>query len=123
VYPDDKRRADVPEIWMCSADVIRELGWFACPSMSHFYIDNVVAELGKRSGLIRYCPEAEIPHHHYQVDPSVERDRTYRETEEAWGQSDLAAFQAWQADIAPLEVARLRRRFSKDIEWVTSLIA
>ena len=26
VYPDDKRRADVPEIWMCSSDVVQALG-------------------------------------------------------------------------------------------------
>jgi hypothetical protein len=123
VYPDDRRRADVPEIWMCSSDVVRALGWFANPSCSHYYTDNSVAELGRRAGLIRYCPQAVIEHLHYSVCKDTEYDALYKEAEETWGQSDLAAFRQWMTDTMPYEVARLRRQFSPDVAWVLGKVA
>lgn len=123
VFPDGKRRYDVPEHPLISTDWVRELGHFAEPSLAHFYCDNAWAELGKRTGLIRYCPEAVIEHRHYSVDPSAPHDETYREAEEAHGEPDLEAFQQWRADVMPYEVARLRRAFSPDVEWVLSRVA
>ena len=123
VYPDGRRRNDVPEHWACSSDVIVELGWFANPVLSHFYIDNSVAELAKRAGLIRYCPQAVVSHEHYTVTPGVEHDETNRSTEELFGGPDLAAFHQWRADVMPYEVARLRRAFSPDVSWVLSRVA
>ena len=118
VYPDDKRRNDVPEIWMVSSDVVQALGWFANPALSHFYLDNSVAELGKRSGLIRWCPQAVIEHKHYSVDRAVEHDEVYRTTEDLFGQSDLAAYKEWLGSVMGNEVAVLRRAFSPDVQWV-----
>lgn len=123
VYPDDKRRSDVPEHWMCSSDVVKALGWFANPALSHFYLDNTIAELGKRSGLIRYCPEAVIEHLHYSVAPQTARDEVYVSTEERFGAADLAAYQQYRADQLPYDVALLRRNFSRDISWVLSRVA
>jgi hypothetical protein len=122
VYPDDKRRNDVPEIWMCSSDVVRTLGWFANPRLNHFLLDNSIAELGKRSGLIRWCPQAEIPHLHYSITPDAEHDETYRCAEKEFGQSDLKAFEDWRANHLAREVAILRRNFSPDVAWVLSKI-
>ena len=86
VYADDKRRADVPEHWMVSSDVVKALGWFYPPHVVHYYVDNSIAELGKRSGLIRYCPEAVIEHLHYSVAGSKARkDRVYSQTEKLFG--------------------------------------
>lgn len=119
VYPNDKRRSDVPEIWMCSSDVIRELGWFANPVLSHYYIDNSIADLGKRTSLIRYCPDVIIEHLHYSVNKETEHDALYRETEQLFGESDLNAFQAWRKGTqVAVEVSRLRRKFNPDVEWV-----
>lgn len=123
VYPDDKRRADIPEIWAVSRDVVKTLGWFYPPATGHFYADNIVADLGKRAGLIRFCREAVIEHRHYSVDPGTAHDATYREAEEKFGQADLAAFRQWQDGVAALEVALLRREFSRDVAWVTGLVA
>lgn len=123
VFGDDKRRYDVPEHPLISSDWVRELGHFAEPSLAHFYCDNVWAELGKRAGLIRYCPEVVIEHRHWQVYADTAHDETYREAEVAHGDPDLAAFHAWRADRMPYEVARLRRRFSKDVAWVLSRVA
>lgn len=123
VFPDGKRRYDVPEHPLISTDWVRELGHFAEPSLAHFYCDNVWAELGKRTGLIRFCPEAVIEHRHYSVDRSVPHDETYREAEDAHGGPDLEAFREWQANRMQYEAARLRRRFSPDLEWVLSRVA
>lgn len=123
VYPDDKRRHDVPEIWMCSSDVVKELGWFANPALQHYYLDNSIAELGKKSGLIRWCPQAVIEHLHYSVDPGTAHDEVYRETENAHGSADLQAFQQWHAGQLPYDAARLRRKFNRDVAWVVSRIA
>jgi hypothetical protein len=122
VYPDDKRRSDVPEIWMCSSDVVKALGWFACPAMSHYLIDNAAGELGKRAGLIRFCPEAVIEHLHYSVAPETEHDQVYRETENAFGGSDMQAFRQWRESQLPMDVSLLRRQFNPDIRWVLSRI-
>jgi len=122
VYPDDKRRNDVPEHWMCSSDVVKALGWFANPQLGHFYIDNSVAELGKRAGLIRWCPQAVIEHRHYSVAKDTERDETYRSTEDTFGASDLKAFQEWRGGTLKNEVSVLRRQFSADVKWVLSRV-
>ena len=123
VYPDDKRRSDVPEHWMVSSDVVQALGWFAPPHVQHFYCDNIIAELGKRAGLIRWCPEAVIRHEHYSVSKSARRDRVYSQTEKKFGASDLAAFQEWLGNQAKNEVSVLRRHFSPDVAWVLSRTA
>ena len=122
VYPDDKRRNDIPEIVMISSDIVRELGWFAGPSQEHYFIDNIWGELGKRVGFIRFCGEAVIRHLHYTVDSTVVRDEIYLSAEEKFGNSDREAFFAWQRDVMPFQVAQLRRKFSKDIEWLFSKV-
>jgi hypothetical protein len=122
VYPDTKRRNDVPEIWMCSSDVVKALGWFANPKLNHFLLDNSIAELGKRSGLIRWCPQAVVEHLHYSICEETEHDETYQSAEKEFGQSDLEAFRAWQANNLANEVAVLRRNFSPDVAWVLSKI-
>ena len=123
VFPNTVRRQDVPEIWLASAGLTDELGWFFPPHVSQYYGDNTIAELGKRSGLIRYCPQAAVEHLHYSVSPDTEHDETYREAEEAHGAADLQAFQQWRADQMPYEVARIRRRFNSDISWVLGRVA
>ena len=122
VYPDGKRRYDVPEHPLISSDWIRELGHFAEPSLAHFYVDNCWAELGKRSGLIRYCPDAVIEHRHYSVCAETPHDETYREAEGKFGASDLAAYQEWRANALPFEVAKLRRQFNPDVQWLLSRV-
>lgn len=119
VYPNDKRRADVPETWLVTRDVIRTLQWYANPYLKHYYIDNTIAVLGKRSGLLRYCPDIIIEHHHYSVDASVEPDALYRSTERLFGERDLKAFQEWQGSTqVAMEVSRLRRKFNPDVQWI-----
>lgn len=123
VYPDDKRRSDVPEHWMVSSDAVKALGWFAPPHVQHFYCDNIIAEIGKRAGLIRWCPQAVIRHEHYSVSKDTERDEVYQSTEEMFGASDLKAFQEWCSSQRANEVSVLRRHFSEDVRWVLGRVA
>jgi hypothetical protein len=118
VWPDCKRRYDIPEISLVSTDIVRALGWFNNDAQDHYYADNAVAELGKRSGLIRYCPEVVIEHLHYEQPGGGERDETYRYAEETWGPSDLAAYKEWLRGKMPLQAAMLRREFNPDVAWV-----
>ena len=123
VYPDTVRRRDVPEIWMASASVVGTLGWFFPPAVSQFYADNAIAELGKRAGLLRFCPEVVVEHLHYAVRTDVERDAVYLEAEAAHGGPDLAAFHKYRADQMPHDVSLLRRKFSRDVAWVLGKVA
>jgi len=117
-FPDDKRRSGFPEIWAVSSDIVRELGWFALPAVKHFYCDNAVNEIGKRSALLRYCPDAVIEHLHYSVNSETVRDQTYAEAENGSGSSDLAAYQEWCAIHLSNTVARVRRQFNPDVKWI-----
>ena len=82
-----------------------------------------MAELGKRSGLIRWCHQAVIEHLHHSVRPDVEHDAVYREAEAMYGAADLGAYRQWQSDHMPYEVARLRREHNSDVRWVLSKVA
>jgi len=122
LYGDDKRRTDIPEMVIISTDVVRALGHFAEPALTHYYIDNCWAELGKRAGFLRFCPEVVFEHLHYQVQPQVEHDQTYRSAEELWGQKDARAFQEWYGMAMARQVSLLRRNFNPDVQWITSVI-
>lgn len=119
VYSYDHRRTDIPETWMVSSDITRELGWFANPLLSLYYIADSIGVLGRRSSLLRFCREAEVPHHHYEVDPETKYDNTYREAEQRFGKNDLLNYQAWVTSTqVSTTVSVLRRKFNPDVKWI-----
>lgn len=121
LYPNDGRRKDVPEHWLVSTDIIRELGWFANPACQHYYLDNSWAEIGKRASLLHYCPRVKINHLHYAVDKNTAHDAVYSETEQLFGAHDAQAFAAWRGSTqVAAAVSRLRRKFNPDVAWVLS---
>ena len=122
VFGDDKRRNDIPETVVITADIVQEMGHFAEPSLAHYYLGNVWAELGGRANLIRYCPETVFEHLHYQVNKDVERDQTYISAEDLWSAPDMKAFLEWRENVMPFEAARLRRKFNRDLKWLFSRI-
>lgn len=119
VYSWDHRRTDIPETWMVSTDIVRELGWFANPAMHMYFVADSISLLGKRTSLLRFCKEVEIPHHHYEVDPDVEHDVTYQRSEQRFGLHDQMAWVSWSSSnqVAAL-VSRLRRKFNPDVKWL-----
>jgi hypothetical protein len=122
IYPDDKRRYDVPEHPLISTDIVRALGWFAEPELGHFYVDNVWAELGKRLGLIRFCPQAVIEHRHYSINADVVHDETYSIAENEHGKADEVKFHEWRATRMQNQAALLRRKFNPDLKWLLDRI-
>lgn len=122
VSPDDKRRYDIPEISLVSTDIVRALGWFNSPTQSHYYADNIVADLGRRTELLWHCPQAVIEHMHYSVCPETEHDETYSYAERTWGESDFHAYQEWRNTLMSAQVSLLRRMFNPDVRWVMESI-
>jgi hypothetical protein len=107
-YPDDKRRSDIPEAVVISADIVRALGWMCLPETSHFYCDDAWADLGKGADCIRYCPEVVIEHVHYLTRPDLAgRDTTYADAEQGLA-ADGQAYQRWRSSRMASDIARIR---------------
>lgn len=106
-YPDDKRRTDIPEAVVVSADIVRALGWMCEPSLDHFYIDNTWADLGNGAGCIRFCPDVIVEHMHYITRGGVERDATYAEAEERMG-ADQQSYERWRAERMTADINTIR---------------
>ena len=107
LYPDDKRRNDIPEIWLTSSDIIMALGHFAEPSCKHYYLDNVWASIGNGAGCLKLVPEVLVEHHHYSTHRDVRYDSVYQKTE-TFGPADAAAFEAWRSSRMAKEVAAVK---------------
>jgi hypothetical protein len=71
VYGDDLRSKDTlcAHVIMDSMYVI-QLGYFAHPSLSHLYCDNLWMYIGKRKNNIHYLPNVIIEHLHYTMQKS-----------------------------------------------------
>jgi hypothetical protein len=107
-YPEDRRRDDIPEHAFISSPIITALGWFFEPTLAHYYTDNLLADLGRAAGCLRYVPDAVVAHLHYQVGGTgAERDRTYAEAEKN-GAPDYAAYQAWRTARMAADAATVR---------------
>ena len=108
VYPDTKRRRDIGEICLISSDIILALGWFSEPSLKHYWADNVIDDIGRAAGCLKFCPDAVIEHHHYSVDPGTPYDAVYRYGE-SHGGHDAQAYRAWRQDRMDADVATVRK--------------
>jgi len=108
VYPENHRRRDVPEQWMTSTDITLALGWFANPVLKHYWTDNTWAEIGRRAGCLKFCPDAVIEHRHYSVHKPTEYDAIYQQCEQ-FGPHDERAFQAWRASQMHADVTTVKK--------------
>jgi hypothetical protein len=61
-YPWDGVRDDIPEAYVASAEIPDALGWLMMPKLSHWYNDNVIADLGHGAGCIRQLRGVIIDH-------------------------------------------------------------
>ena len=119
VYSFDGRRTDIPETWLVSTDVVRELGWFANPILNQYYVADSINILARRASLLRFCRDVKVLHHHYDVDPATERDALNEYAESKFGKTDFMTYQAWGgSNQVSVAVSRLRRKFNPDIKWV-----
>lgn len=93
-YPNDLRRDDIPEAVVISTAIVRELGWFSYPGVTHWYCDNIWSDIGRAAGCINYCSTVIVEHRHPNVtgEPG---DATYTEAAAKFN-ADLAAYQQWR---------------------------
>jgi hypothetical protein len=116
-YPDDRRRSDIPEAAVISSDIVAALGWMCEPSLRHFYVDNVWADLGRGADCLAYVPGVVVEHVHYLTRPDLaSRDATYAEAE-ARGEQDRQAYTIWREtrmedDVETVHAARKVRRMA-----------
>ena len=108
-YPNDLRRADIPEMFIISASIVEALGWMMQPSLGHWYPDNVLADIGNAAKCMAYCDDVIVEHLHPNVRPDVTRpDGTYFDAAKHFD-SDAAAYARWRLRGMPGDVAAVRR--------------
>jgi hypothetical protein len=105
-YPNDLRRIDIPEAVVISAPIVRALGWMSPPFVTHWYQDNVWADLGRATGCLHYLPDVIVDHRHPNVtgEPA---DATYHDAARGFD-ADLAAYQRWRLKGMAADVAKVR---------------
>lgn len=78
-------------------DLVRALGWFVCPQIKHFWLDDVdeliAAEIGGT-----FLPHVMVSHEHVNAG-RMKPDRTY--IERPSNPADKAAFERWKRDEWP----------------------
>lgn len=108
VYGDDLiQHRDLPTAVVMTANIVRALGWFAPPGLTHMYLDNAWLALGEALGRIRYLPGVVIEHCH-PVGGTAAWDAGYAEVNspERYA-ADEAAFRRWLEEDFASDVARV----------------
>ena len=93
-YPHDGTREDIPEAVVMSSGIVQALGWMCEPSLQHYYVDAVWADLGRAAGCLRHCRAVAVEHVHPGAG-TARPDKTYREAGEKLA-ADRAAYHAWR---------------------------
>ena len=106
-YPDDKRRTDIPEACVMSSSIVTALGWMALPSLDHWYIDNVWADLGNGAGCLTYCPTVVVEHRHPNVHPQTKSDATYHDAAHKFN-ADAAVYRRWRLYQMPADILTVK---------------
>ncbi len=106
VYPWDGVREDIPEAVVLSSDIVAALGWMCEPSLSHWYVDNVWADLGRGAGCLRHLRVIAVDH-------AWKGDQTSKESGEKIT-ADRDAYYRWRReqmadDIKTVIAVRERR--------------
>lgn len=111
VYGNDLHQGErLPTVPGLSADIVRELGWYAPPQLGHLFCDNYWLELGRRSGRLSYMPDVIIEHRHPDAG-KASNDDTYQQggrNEGRWSADE----REWEKIIAP------NARWANVIEYV-----
>ena len=103
-WPNGERQ-DYGEHEVVSSVIIRALGWYFPPEMSHYWTDVALADIGRGAGCYRKAEGAIIRHRHKEHGT----DDTYR-LAESTAEADQQAYWRWHetrrnADIATVKAA------------------
>jgi hypothetical protein len=105
-YPNGLGRTDIPEHVAISTDIIRALGWFALPQLSHYYCDNAWADIGNGAGCLQFREDIILEHLNplYGKGP---RDYLIRIAEQR-AAADNEAYWAWREHEMAADIAKVR---------------
>lgn len=107
VYPNDgfqgARCATAPVL---SAKLVRALGWYAPPSLAHFWVDDFWMDLGDELGRLRYLGDVLVEHMHPAAH-KAEHDDTYGDNA-IHVEHDRVEYLRYQAHDFDGDVARVR---------------
>ncbi len=90
-WSDDCLPGKRPSALVMGGDLVRALGWISCPSIKHFYADNVWETMAADLGFAGRCEEIKIAHLHFSAGAPF--DQTYAERPAA--ADDALAFRRW----------------------------
>lgn len=111
-YPDTVSRYGHPEVFAISASIVAALGWMMLPSLRHYYVDDVIMQLGGRAGCITFLPEVKVPHLHYLITGEA-RDSVY-ERAQGWLDGDRDTYWAWLRDQSDADVETVRKLVKRE---------
>jgi hypothetical protein len=95
-YPWDGTREDVPEACVMSSDIVQALGWMCEPTLEHFYVDDVWADLGHGAQCIRHLRAVIVEHVHPRAG-KAKADKTYSDANPKL-ETDREAYQTWRSE-------------------------
>lgn len=91
-WPDDCLPGKRPSAMVLGGELVRALGWFSCPTVKHFYTDNVWETMAADLGCAGRCEEIKIAHLHFSSG-AAPFDETYRQRPN--NAADKIAFENW----------------------------
>lgn len=109
VYGNDLiQGAALPTAVFMDSRIIRTLGWFVVPGMTHLFMDNLWKTLGEQLGTLRYLPDVIIEHVH-PIAGKAEWDAGYVEANDgAVWEHDEAIYREWVAFQMPADIAKIK---------------
>ena len=113
VYADDALQGErLPTAPFWHSDVIRALGWYYPPCLTHLFADDYWLRLASDLGRRTYLRDVLIEHMHPSAigadgQPKGVEDESYRESAACF-EHDRAAFHAFVRDEHPAVLARVR---------------
>lgn len=93
---DGIRNEEQVNHFVIGGDLARELGWIILPGLVRIYGDNVLTDIGKARGVLRYLPNERLEHWHFS-NGLAEYDETYRKPEAA---NDAAVYLKWKSSFS-----------------------
>lgn len=91
---NDERQASHVAI---GGDLVRKLGWIILPGLVRIYGDNVLTDIGRERGALKYLPHVRLEHWHFS-NGKAPMDETYAKPE---APRDGAIYQRWVSEGRP----------------------
>ena len=113
VYGNDLLQgANLPTAVAISSDIVKTLGYYVPPGMTHLYLDNYWKFLGEQLGRLRYLPDVIIEHLH-PAGGKAEWDERYVEVNSGEMYSeDSRLFEEWKRDRASHDLTLVLEKLS-----------